>query len=110
MGRIAYKKYIEHQLGVTFKPSKQEGFQYIALDSDGQHFNGTEIEAQRDAALFLVVRSDNLHFVLQVWSPYAYMSREGMGYRALYDTLVMNKIIQPHTHILWSQASEHNKP
>lgn len=99
MARIAYKRYIEQQLGVTFKPSKQAGFQYLAIEKHGGQFLGSENDAQFEASLFVVIQNHDAQFRLyRKWFDYGRMTNrtaEGQGYKQLYEVLVSENVIPP---------------
>lgn len=84
----SYKHEIEKMLGTSFKPSKQQGFQYLALDKNKNEFIGTEDDAQFLAGLMIVIQNSdrqyrcyNKHFYTGMMTN---KTIEGKGYKDLY--------------------------
>lgn len=92
MGVLSYKSLIERKLGVRFKPSEQEGFQYLALGEDSQEFTNSEYRAQFDASLMIMVQNKDRQYRMYTkkfrTGVMINQRYEGKGYKDLYNKII----------------------
>lgn len=92
MGVLSYKSLVENKLGVKFKKSEQEGFQYLALGKGNTEYEGTENDAQFEASIMVMVQNSDRQYRMYVkkfrTGVMTNQRYEGKGYKDLYNKVL----------------------